>query len=300
MKIFVTGAAGFVGSAVVQELLGAGHEVLGLARSDANAKALTAAGAQVHRGDLNDPDSLRRGAAASEGVIHLAFIHDFANFAASAEADRVAIQTMGDELADSGRPFVVTSGTLLVQREHGAFATEEDEKPIAHFPRVSEQAGRAFAQRGVRASAVRLPPSVHGEGDHGFVPAIIGIAREKGASAYIGDGSNRWPSVHRLDAARVFRLALEKGKAGAIYHAVADQGVPTREIAEVIGRHLDLPVVAKSKEQAADHFGWMANFFGVDGPASSAQTQSQLGWRPTQIGLIADLDAGHYFDKVTA
>ena len=294
MRVFVTGATGFIGSAIVRELIDAGHQVLGLARSDEGAKSVAAAGADVHRGSLEDLESLRSGAAAADGVIHTAFTHDFNNYAPAAEADRRAIETLGAALAGSHRPLVVTSGTLLVQRK-GPLATEKD-AGNRNFPRKSEEAALAMASRGVNVSIMRLPPSVHGEGDHGFVPALIGIAREKGVSGYIGDGLNRWPAVHRLDAARLYRLALEKGSAGARYHGVADEGVPVRDIAEVIGRQLKVPVVAKSREEAAAHFGWIAPFFGMDGPASSAQTQKQLGWRPTQPGLIPDLDSGHYFE----
>jgi nucleoside-diphosphate-sugar epimerase len=221
-------------------------------------------------------------------VIHTAFIHDFANYAPAAEKDRRAIETLGAALAGSSRPFVVTSGTLLLQRQ-GPLATEEDAAD-ANFPRKSEQAVLSVASQRVRVSSLRLPPSVHGRGDHGFVPALINLAREKGISAYVGDGLNRWPAVHRLDAAPLYRLALEKGSAGASYHGVADEGVPFREIAEVIGRRLNVPVVSKSPEEAANHFGWLAHFVGIDCPASSAQTQQQLGWAPKQPGLIADLD----------
>jgi nucleoside-diphosphate-sugar epimerase len=294
MRVFVTGATGFIGTAVVREVIDAGHQVLGLARSDAGAKSLIAAGAQVHRGNLEDLESLRSGAAASEGVIHTAFIHDFSNYGPAAEADRRAIETLGGALAGSDRPLIVTSGTLLAQRQ-GSLATEED-APNPSFPRKSEEAAVALAARGVCVSVLRLPPSVHGNGDHGFVPHLISIAREKGVSAYIGDGLNRWPAVHRLDAAHLYRLALEKGSTGARFHGVADEGVPTREIAEVIGRHLDVAVVSKSREEAAEHFGWIGPLFAMDGPASSAQTQARLGWRPVQPGLIADLNADHYFE----
>jgi nucleoside-diphosphate-sugar epimerase len=226
-------------------------------------------------------------------VIHTAFIHDFNNYAPAAEADRRAIETLGAALAGSDRTLIVTSGTLLAQRQ-GPLATEGD-APNPNFPRKSEDAALALVAQGVRVSVLRLPPSVHGDGDHGFVPALIGIAREKGVSAYIGDGMNRWPAVHRLDVAHLYRLVLEKGSAGARYHGVADEGIAVRSIAEVIGRQLKIPVVAKSREDAADHFGWIGNFFAVDGPASSAQTQEQLGWHPRQPGLIPDLDAEHYF-----
>jgi nucleoside-diphosphate-sugar epimerase len=229
-------------------------------------------------------------------MIHTAFIHDFTNYGPAAEADRRAIETLGDAFAGSDRPLIVTSGTLLAQRQ-GSLATEED-APNPSFPRKSEEATLALAARGVRASVLRLPPSVHGNGDHGFVPRLISIAREKGVSAYVGDGLNRWPAVHRLDAANLYRLVLEKGTAETTYHGVADEGVPTREIAEIIGRHLNIPVVSKSREEAADHFGWIALFFGIDGPASGAQTQERMGWRPAQPGLIADLKAEHYFEHI--
>jgi nucleoside-diphosphate-sugar epimerase len=294
MRVFVTGATGFIGTAVVRELIAAGHHVVGLARSDAAAKSLVAAGAGVHRGSLEDPASLRSGAASVDGVIHTAFIHDFSNYGPAAEADRLAIETLGSALAGSDRPLIVTSGTLIAQAK-GPLATEEDPHD-PNFPRKSEDAAHALAAQGVRASVLRLPPSVHGNGDHGFVPHLISIAREKGVSAYVGDGLNRWPAVHRLDAAHLYRLILEKGSAGATYHAVADEGVPTRDVAEAIGRGLNLPVVSKSHEEAAKHFGWIARFFAIDGPASSALTQERLRWRPVQPGIIADLNAEHYFE----
>lgn len=296
MRIFLTGASGFIGSAITQELLAAGHHVLGLARSEEAARALTAAGAAVHRGALDDLDSLKRGAAASDGVIHTAFIHDFSKFKDNCETDRAAIDAIGSGLIGSDRPLVVTSGTALLHL--GRPATESDHPNVGSdvIPRVaSEEAAKALAEKGIRVSIVRLPPSVHGKGDHGFVPALIGVARAKGVSAYIGEGLNRWPAVHRLDAARLFRLAAEKAAPDAIYHGVAEEGVATRDIAEAIGRHLHLPVVSKSPEAVADHFGWIGAFFGFDVPASSTETQKRLGWKSTQPGLIADLDEGHYF-----
>jgi nucleoside-diphosphate-sugar epimerase len=293
MRVFVTGATGFIGSATVQELLGAGHQVLGLARSEAAAQALVAAGADAHRGSLDDLDSLRRGAAAADGVVHLAFNHDFSAYSAAGELDQRAIQAMGNELAGSGRPLLATSG--LAGFDLGRPATETDIP--AYSLRQSEPAALALAAQGVRAMVVRLAASVHDRGDYGFVPTLINIARQKGESAYIGDGLNRWPGVHRLDAARLYRLALEQGTAGACYHGVADEGVALRDLAALIGRHLSVPVVAKSPEEAADHFGWLARFAGLDLVASSALTQQQLGWQPSHPSLLADLEQGHYFGK---
>lgn len=298
MRVFVTGATGFIGSAVVQELINAGHHVLGLARSDDAAVSLAVAGAEVHRGALDDLESLRSGAAGADAVIHTAFTHDFANFAAAAAADAHAIEVLGDAIAGTGRPLVVTSGTAIVAP--GRLVTEEndpDPELAARWPRRSEETALAMVTRGVRASVVRLPPSVHGNGDHGFIPRLIGIAREKGVSAYVAGGLNRWAAVHRLDAARLFRFAVEKSSTGARYHGVGDEGVPFREIAGIIGRHLNLPVVSKSKEEASDHFGFLGLFASMDVPASSSLTQQRLGWRPTQPGLLADLDRGHYFEK---
>jgi len=306
MRVFVTGASGWIGSAVVPELIGAGHQVIGLARSDASAAALTAAGAQVHRGTLDDLDSLHSAAAASDGVIHLAFKHDIAfsgDFQGAADADRRAIEIFGEALAGSDRPFVIASGVLGLAP--GRVATERDghDPDPAAVPLTGGPATRldnaqmtlSLASRSVRSSVVRLSPTVHGEGDHGFVATLVGIARDKGSSGYIGDGSNRWPAVHRLDAAHLFHLALEKTPAGSTLHAVADEGVPVRAIAEVIGQHLNLPVVAISPEDAGEHFGWLAGFLALDSPASSALTRELLGWHPVHPGLIPDLDQGHYF-----
>ncbi|KYF70631.1 SDR family oxidoreductase [Sorangium cellulosum] len=294
MRIFLTGASGFIGSAVVPELVRAGHRVLGLARSDASAEKLAAAGVDVHRGSLTDHDSLRRGAAACDGVIHCAFSHDdFNDYAGNCEKDRGAIEAIGSALAGSGRPLVITCGSA---RFTPGRVLTEDETPDAStggLRAASEQLAFSFASRGVRVSALRLPPSVHGDGDHGFVPMLIEIARRTGRSGYIGAGENRWPAVHRLDAARLFVLALEKAPAGARLHAVADEGIPTRDIAGVIGRKLGLPVAPVPKE----HFGWLGAFFALDTPASSALTQARFGWKPEQAGLLADLEHGTYFER---
>ncbi|WP_438028294.1 SDR family oxidoreductase [Sorangium sp. So ce233] len=294
MRIFLTGASGFIGSAIVPELVRAGHSVLGLARSAASAERLAAAGVDVHRGALTDLDGLRRGAAACDGVIHCAFSHDdFNDYAGNCEKDRGAIEALGSALVGSERPLVIASG--LARLTPGRVATE-DETPDASAggPRAaSEQLALSFASRGVRVSSLRLPPSVHGDGDHGFVPMLIEIARKTGRSGYIGDGANRWPAVHRLDAARLFRLALEKAPAGARLHAVGDEGIPTRDIAGVIGRKLGLPVESVPRE----HFGWLGGFFALDTPASSALTQARFGWKPEQAGLLADLEHGTYFAR---
>ena len=306
MRVFVTGASGWIGSAVVPELIGAGHQVTGLARSDASAAALGAAGAQVHRGTLDDLDSLRSVAAASDGVIHLAFKHDIAfsgDFQGAADADRRAIEAFGEALAGSDRPFVIASGTLGLTP--GRVATERDGvdpgPTTAHLPGGPQarlenaQTTLSFASRGVRSSVLRLPPTVHGEGDNGFMTALVGIARAKGVAGYLGDGSNRWPAVHRLDAALLFRLAVEKAPAGSVLHAVADEGVPIRAIAEVMGRHLDVPVAPIPAAEAGEYFSFLAGFIGLDSPASSTLTRELLGWHPTHPGLIDDLDKGHYF-----
>ncbi len=299
MRVFVTGASGFIGSAVVPELIGAGHQVLGLARSQESADALTAAGAQVQRGTLDDVDALRSAAAASDGVLHLAFKHDIAfsgGFREAADADRRAIDAFGDALAGSDRPLVIASGVAGLPA--GRVNTESDvpepdQSMGGRF--ANEQAALGLATRGVRSASVRLAPTVHGEDDHGFMAMLIGIARDKGASGYLGDGSNRWPAVHRLDAAQLFRLALEQAPAGSVLHGVAEQGVAFRGIADVIGRHLNLPVVAVSAADAATHFGWLAGVVGSDIAASSTRTRQLLSWEPTHPGLLADLDQGHYF-----
>jgi nucleoside-diphosphate-sugar epimerase len=298
VRVFVTGATGFIGSAIVGELIDAGHQVSGLARSDQAADALAEAGAEVHRGSLEDPDSLHRGAATADGVIHCAYIHDFSQMEHSASTDLRAVETLGAALEGSGRPLVITSGTALLRP--GRPATEDDspDPALPVPPRyASEQAAWSLATRGVRTSIVRCPPSVHGAGDHGFVPRLVEIARAKGVSGYISDGANRWATVHRLDAARVFRLALETAPAGSVFHAVGEEGVATREIAEVIGRHLKLPVESIAPDDAAAHFEWLGRFFGLDAVASSALTRERLGWTPVQHGLIADLEEGHYFAR---
>jgi nucleoside-diphosphate-sugar epimerase len=304
MRVFVTGATGFVGSAIVQELIGAGHQVVGLARSDAAVSLLLAAGAQVHRGDLNDLASLRSGAAQCDGVIHTAFVHDFLTFKQNCELDRTVIQALGSALEGSPRPLIMTTaiGTL----PQGSLITEQSlaaTGPAAHPRAASAEAAMAVAARGVRVSIIRLPPTVHGAGDHGFVPMLINIAREKGVAAFAGAGRNRWPAVHRLDAAVLYRLVLEttlekaqeEEATGACYHAVAEEGVEFREIANAIGHGLHLPVRSMLPAEAAAHFGWFAHFAAMDVPATSQWTRGLLGWQPQQNTLLADLAQTHYF-----
>lgn len=296
MRVFVTGASGFVGSAVAQELKQAGHDVIGLARSDASAAALSAAGVEVHRGDIEDLDSLRTGAAQADAVIHCAFNHDFSRFQASCAHDGLVIEALAGALEGSDRPLIITSGIGVLSQ--GGLLTEDvlaPTGPTAHPRTASEHAAVAAAARGVNVSVVRLPPSVHGEGDHGFVPILIGIAREKGVSAYPDDGSNRWPAVHRLDAARLYRLALEKGAANARYHAVAEEGIAFLDIATAIGRGLGLPLEGRSGEAADRHFGWFSHFAAMNVATSSDWTRKELAWQPTGPGLIEDLEGTGYY-----
>jgi nucleoside-diphosphate-sugar epimerase len=315
MRVFVTGASGWVGRGLVPELTAAGHEVTGLARSDAAAKALRAAGAGVRRASLDELGILGEAAAASDGVVHLAFKHDIAfagDFAGATAADRAAIETFGEALAGTGKPLVIASGILgVLGLPPGATATERDglapnsestaagdrDVPISG---ANDRVGNAhytlaLADRGVRSSVVRLPPSTHGNGDNGFIPVAIGFARQNGAAAYVGDGANRWPAVHRDDAARLFRLALESAPAGSVLHAVGDEGVPIREVAEVLAAHLGIPAVSVARERAGEYVGFLGGFWGFDGPATAQITRDLLGWQPTRPGLIADLEAGHYF-----
>ena len=308
MRVFVTGATGFIGSAVVSELIGAGHQVLGLARSDTAAASLKAIGAEVHRGALDDLDSLKRGAEASDGVIHAAFVHDWiydnsvhdssSLYLAAAETDRRAIETLGMALVGSDRPLVVSSATALLAPSR--LGTEDDGPDPASTaaPRISsEETTLSMASRGVRASVMRLPPTVHGDGDRGFVPRLINIAREKAVSGYVDEGFNRWPAVHRLDAAVLYRLALESAPAGSRLHAIAEEGVPLRDIAAAIGRHLHVPVASVPRERAGNHLGLLAHFVAMDNPTSSSLTRKRMGWRPAQRDLIQDLEQGSYFDS---
>lgn len=297
MRIFITGATGFIGSTIVAELISAGHQVLGLTRSEAGAQALIAAGAEVFRGNLDDLESLRRGAAMSDGVIHTAFNHDFSTFVANCEADRQVIEAIGSVLAGSDRPLIITSGTAMGAAAPGQPATEEHfNRDHPHPRKASELAGVSVANRGVNVSVVRLP-QVHDTLKQGLITPLIQVAREKGISAFVGDGLNRWPAVHVSDTALLYRLALEKHEAGSRYHAVAEQGIALRNIAEVIGRGLKVPVISLSQEDARSHFGWLGDFVGLDLPASGAKTQERLGWHPTGPGLIADLEQMTYVDN---
>lgn len=299
MRVLVTGASGWIGSAVVPELTGAGHEVVGLARSDASADALETAGAHVVRGSLDDLDLLGATAAGAEGVIHLAFKHEMAfsgDFAGAVAADRRAVDVLGAALEGSDKPLLIASG--LAGHPAGKVVTERDApdfaSPAGERMRT-EQALLALADAGVRAVSVRLSPTVHGDGDAGFVATLVGIAREKGVSGYLGEGANTWPAVHRLDAARLFRLGLESAPAGTVLHGAGEEGVAVREIAEAIGRGVDVPAEPVAPEQAGEHFGWMAPFIGLDVRASSEETRRLLGWEPTHQGLLEDLEEGHYF-----
>ncbi|WP_066373344.1 SDR family oxidoreductase [Herbidospora mongoliensis] len=310
MRVFVTGASGWVGRGLVPDLIAAGHEVVGLARSDAAIKTLEDQGAEAFPGSLDDLGTLREAAAASDGVIHLAFKHDIAfsgDYAGATAADRTAIETFGEALAGTGKPFVLASGILgVLGLAPGVLATERDGlATLAGDDQVPIGGGGgrlgnahltlAFADRGIRSSVVRLPPATHGRGDNGFIVAAIGSAREKGATAYVGEGANRWPSVHRDDAARLFRLAFESAPAGSVLHAVGDEGVPIREVAEIIAARLGIPAVSVTAEQAGEYVGFLGGFWGIDGPASAKITRDLLGWEPTRPGLIADLEEGHYF-----
>ncbi|CAE6752015.1 SDR family oxidoreductase [Paraburkholderia nemoris] len=294
MRIFLTGATGFIGAAIVPELINAGHHVIGMTRSDAGAQALIDAGAEVHRGTLEDPESLRSGAAKADAVIHTAFDHDFSRFVENCEKDKRAIAALGSVLAGSDRPLVITSGTGMGSGEHGQLATEDVFNVSHPNPRIaSEVAGNALLEAGINVSVVRLP-QVHNPFKQGLISPLVAIAREKGVSAFVGEGRNRWPAGHLSDVARLYRLAVEKRQQGARYHAVGEEGISSREIAEALGRGLNLPVVSISPDEAASHFGWMAMFVGLDMPASSVQTQARLDWHPTGPTLIADLNEAQY------
>ena len=297
MRVFMTGASGWIGSALTAELLEAGHEVVGLARSDRSAETITATGATTLRGSLEDLDVLRAGAAESDGVVHLGFVHDFSRYEDSVGIDRAAIEAMGDVLVGTGHPFLIASGMAALAR--GRAVTEADPGD-PNFPRTAAaDMTLALADRGVGAGVVRLPPTVHGEGDAGFIATLVAVARERGVSAYVGSGTNSWSAVHRLDAGRLFHKALDDAPPGSVLHAVADEGVPTRMIAEMIGRHLDLPVTSIPTEAAAEHFGWIGMIFAHDLTASSEITRTLLGWEPVEPGLVEDLDAGYYFDPAS-
>jgi nucleoside-diphosphate-sugar epimerase len=299
MRVFVTGATGFIGTAVVRELLEAGHQVLGLARSDKSAAALAAVGADVHRGSLDDLDSLREGAAAADGIIHLAFGHDFSNYAGAVATDLQAVKAMGADLEGTGKPFVITSGTMMLSfvLPSGQIGSEQDVVTDSVPRGAAENVALALAARGVRSSVVRLAPCVHNETMAGFASMLIAIARDKGASAYVGDGAIRWPAVHRLDAARLFRLALESAPAGSLLHGVGEEGVPLRDIAGVIGHRLNLPVVSISREEADAQFGFFGAAMSTDNPASNALTRQRVGWEPSHVGLIVDLEQGQHFNN---
>jgi nucleoside-diphosphate-sugar epimerase len=294
MRVFVTGAAGFIGTETTKELIANGHQVVGLARSDENAVALNKLGADVHRGSLQDLESLKSGARDADGVIHLAFIHDFTKFAENGAIDKTAIEAMGDVLVGTNKPFIVTSGTGLIAP--GVLVDEDMRRDAAsHVPRVSEQAGLAYAKRGVRAMTIRLPQVHGGDGKAGLITYLVELAHQKGAAAYVGEGAERWAAAHRVDVARLYRLALEKGTVDGIYHAVGEEGVPMRQVIEVIGKALNVPAVSIKKEEAGDYYGPLSMFAGLDMPASSALTQQRLGWTPTGVGLIADIGQPGYF-----
>ncbi|ANE51939.1 SDR family oxidoreductase [Flavisolibacter tropicus] len=291
MKVFVTGASGFIGSAVVKELISAGHQVIGLARTDSSAKTISDADADVLMGSLEDLDILKQGASQADGVIHTAFIHDFTQYAKANEADTAAINAMGEALMGTSKPLVVTAGILGLPSINGIIT---EDSAAQNSPRSSEATAMALAEKGVNASVVRLPPSVHDKGDKGFVPFIIQQARKNGVSAYPGEGNNRWPAVHRLDAAKVFQLAVEKGAKGALYNVIGDRGIEVKRIAELIGTKLNLPVASLVGEEAREHFEWMVGFIGFDSPATSFKTQERLGWKPTHIGLLEDMQQNYF------
>ena len=294
MRVFVTGASGWIGSAATAELIAAGHQVLGLARSDASAAKVEALGAEVLRGSLDDLDSLRAGAAATEGAVHMGYSHDFSAMDDAAKTDLAAIEAMADVLDGSGHPLVIASGTLGLSP--GSVGTEQDRPDPGMHPRISNAAyTEALQDRGIRSIVARFAPTVHGPGDHGFIAVLVGIAREKGVSGYIDDGTNRWPAVHRLDAGKLLQLAVESAPAGSVIHGVAEEGIPTKDIAEAIGRGLGLEVVSVPADQALEHFSWLGRFIGADAPASNHLTRELLGWEPTHQGLIADLDDGSYY-----